>query len=491
MSYGAENSRPTVKAEWRSIKFDAVSRLIRTVANASTISLDVKAALIKMGAEIGYFIEILRRQDFATISDSEKQAFYKVSTDALGALDKYIATFNKSRQDASTFSDDQSFAVHKSFADLSALLDKHKYAFEKVLYDQVVGLEDHAYVFAKKAPENFTDILDRIDTKGVFKPRSDSWAVGDDDTVQLTKDRKDQAGLSDERFAFIEKVLTDSVNTTDDIDGAASIDDDQEVQFFKVIGELTATQDEFYRFVEFVREFSDESSFTDTTTLVNEKPVSEQLGLADQQLASLHKPFSDQTGLSDSVSHATEKPEDDAAEVSDKQYSFVEKVTSDETGLSDTLVGLFEKVRSDDAGVGDFYAPLFEKVLADSINVVDFLDQATIVVKRNFLEEQLLSDALAQTVSKVLAGQEASVNDYSTVLSNKALAELAFLSEMLYRVTNKSLSDSYGIGEMKAISAVKPTQDGFSLTDSGSLRSQSYCDFTYIAENYVGESRTF
>jgi hypothetical protein len=33
--------------------------------------------------------------------------------------------------------------------------------------------------------------------------------------------------------------------------------------------------------------------------------------------------------------------------------------------------------------------------------------------------------------------------------------------------------------------------DSVSLASSGSLTSQSYCDLSYFAEDYVGESRTF
>lgn len=451
-----------------------------------------RAALINMATEIGHFIELLRREDLANVSDSQKATFYKVSADALGALDKYVATYNKPRQDASTFSDDQSFLVHKAFSDLNRLLDTHKLTFSKSLQDQVAGLEDHTYVFAKKAPENFAALLDQIDTKGVFKVKSDASTLSDDESRQFTKDRQDGAGFSESKYHFIAKVLNDTVNTTDDIDGMASIDDDQEVQFFKVIGELTQTQDEFYRLMAFVRAFTDETGFSDTAYSSTHKPFDDMVtGVEDHTYVFSQKAPDNTTELADQHTIFAEKPKFDDYTVSDHSSNEVAKPREDAADFVDSATTLVSKPKADDATVSDQNVATVGKALSDAVAVVDFLDYIRIVVKRDFYDDPELRDLLASHFSKLVAPDEATTTDFQSVFATKSLAELAFWSEMLYRTTNKSLVDTYGVSESKAISAVKPTNDGFSSTDSGSLRSQSYCDFTYIAEDYVGESRTF
>lgn len=461
-------------------------------AVAESVSVAVKVATIGLVTELGRFVEVLFKQDDVGLTDTEKRAVYKVSADAYVALDKYISALSKAKTDASAVADKEYAAVAKVLKDLTGLLDHYKATIHKPFYDQVVGLEEHVYVFAKKAPENFVHPSDRIDTKAVAKLRQDAWAVSDDDVVEFYKNRTDAAGFSDERYRFIEKVLTDSVNTTDDIDGAASIDDDQEVQFFKVISELTATQDEFYRFMAFVRNFSDAAAVSDNTFNVYSKPFGELVtGVEDHAYVLSRKTPDSPTEFVDAAAYSASKPISDASIVSDDDTVQFTKDRQEAAWFSDNNVKDSVKAVADQSGANDSAALAVQKALSDTFNAADFLDYITIVVKRDFSEYTPFSDAVYNNTIKPLASSDYSVSDKATVTPTKALAELAFWSEILYRTTNKSLVDTYGVSESKAISAVKPTNDGFSLTDSGSLRSQSYCDFTYIAENYVGESRTF
>lgn len=57
--------------------------------------------------------------------------------------------------------------------------------------------------------------------------------------------------------------------------------------------------------------------------------------------------------------------------------------------------------------------------------------------------------------------------------------------------TSKNLSDNGGIIDAQVVQFTKVSSDSGVTADSGSLRSQGYCDFTYFAEDYVGASRTF
>lgn len=483
MSYNPDYIKVKVAAAWR---------VIQTTVAAESISLALKAATISLVTELGRFVEVLFKQDDVGLTDAEKRAVYKVSADAYVALDKYISALSKPKTDTSTVADKEYAAVAKVLRELTGLLDHYKATISKPFYDQVVGLEEHVYVFAKKAPENFVHPSDQIDTKAVAKLRQDAWAVSDDDVVAFYKNRTDAAGFSDERYSLIEKVLTDSVNTTDDIDGAASIDDDQEVQFFKVVGELTATRDEFYRFMAFVRDFSDTASVSDTAYSVYSKPFDELVtGVEDHTYVFAKKTPDNATEFGDAHALTAEKPCSDDFGVSDVDTVELGKDRADLFSVGDISTASTEKVLSESSVLTDTASRLMTKPVADALNVADFLDQVTIVVKRDFLEGVPASDTVNRYASKQLADATYGVGDFLAISPNKALAELAFLSEILYRNTNKILVDTSRVSESKAISAVKPTNDGFSLTDSGSLRSQGYCDFAYMAEDYVGSSRTF
>lgn len=470
----------------------AAWQAITAAVKADTISVAFKSATIGLIAELGQFVEVLFKTDDVGLTDAQKQAFYKVSTDAYVALDKYIATVTKGRIDGAALAEHEFAAVSKVLGDVSDLLDAYKATIHKPFYEQVTGLEDYVYVFAKKAPENFVTPTDRIDTKGTTKPRFDAYVVGDEDTVQFAKDRQDVSTFADYRYGYIQKVLTDTLNVTDDIDGAASIDDDQEVQFFKVMGELTATLDEFYRFMAFVRAFSDDVGFSDTSYNRLDKPFGDMVaGVEDHAYVLSRKTPDSPTEFVDAAAYNANKPITDSSTVSDDDTVQFTKDRQDPAIFLDVQALEVSKPQSDNSSVSDNTSTEFTKALSDEINVVDILDQATIVVKRVFIEETATLDQFAAIFTKQLDIDEYSVSDIATIAQTKKLSELAFMSEMLYRNTNKKLVDTTGVSESKAISASKPTNDGFSLTDSGSLRSQSYCDFTYIAENYVGESRTF
>lgn len=483
MSYNAQYLRAKVAAAWQ---------IIQATAAAESISVAFRVATIGLVTELGRFVEVLFKQENVGLTDDQKRNVYKVSSDTYAALDKYISTLSKPKTDGSTFGDKEYATVTKALKELTGVLDTCKATISKPFYDQVVGLEEHVYVFAKKAPENFVAPVDRIDTKAVGKLRLDAWAVSDDETIAFYKERSDAAGFADARYGFIAKVLTDIVNTTDDIDGATSIDDDQEVQFFKVVSELTATHDDFYRFMEFVRGFSDAAGFSDGAYHALAKPFSELVtGVEDHTYVFSQKTPDNAAELADAYALTTDKPIIDACAVADIETVAFDKERSDALSFGDTNLLLTSKSLSENEAVSDAVTNLVSKSLAEAFGVADFLDQVTIVVKRDFFDQMPVADAKSIYATKPLADNPFSVIDSAAVSGGKVLAELAFWSEILYRNTNKSLVDTSNVSELKAISAVKPTNDGFSLTDSGSLRSQSYCDFDYIAEDYVGVSRTF
>ena len=56
---------------------------------------------------------------------------------------------------------------------------------------------------------------------------------------------------------------------------------------------------------------------------------------------------------------------------------------------------------------------------------------------------------------------------------------------------NRSFSDTVTISDVFESGQNPAEGDDASISDSGSLHSQGYCDVTYFLEDYVGISRTF
>ena len=67
--------------------------------------------------------------------------------------------------------------------------------------------------------------------RDIGKTLQDVWTVSDAQTVSAGKDLTDTASTSESQTFNITKALADTANATDDFDGAASIEDDQVMQF--------------------------------------------------------------------------------------------------------------------------------------------------------------------------------------------------------------------------------------------------------------------
>jgi hypothetical protein len=149
---------------------------------------------------------------------------------------------------------------------------------------------------------------------------------------------------------------------------------------------------------------------------------------------------------------------------------------ADSFGLTDGKALNTSKPLADTATMGD-------TVITVLIFIRDFADTATptdaktLLISPAYSDTFTTSETVARSISKALSDSFA-LND----LSDAAGPEWSFSD---YTNNVVSTSDSSVVSNDKGLS------DSLSSSDSGTLRSQGYCDFTYFAEDYVGESRTF
>lgn len=145
--------------------------------------------------------------------------------------------------------------------------------------------------------------------------------------------------------------------------------------------------------------------------------------------------------------------------VGDDETLAVTKGLKDSIGLTETFVRTLVFVRDfdDSFSVSEDSTFVVDKALQDGFAFTEHT--AFDVVK-------LLTDGVAMSdTSSAVDGSQYSFSKYIT--------NIAFASDATIVETQKGLSET--------VSGV----------DSGYLRGQGYCDFTYFAEDYVGYSRTF
>tara|TARA_E500000081_G_scaffold134025_1_gene146122 strand:- start:164 stop:820 length:657 start_codon:yes stop_codon:yes gene_type:complete len=183
---------------------------LKTLDNTGGASLSADSLGFSLSQ--GQFMEFLYLLDSPQTTDAQVLAFFKTLTDSSTAAENATLAFTKALADTPATTDETLFAVAKALSD---------------------------------APRA-TDLMARSFSRpGVT----------------------DAATVSDTASNHLNSHAFDTVTATDDVDGAASIQDDQEVQFFKTRTDVASVTDVFVRFLTIIRALSDTASVTDTGLL--------------------------------------------------------------------------------------------------------------------------------------------------------------------------------------------------------------------------------
>jgi hypothetical protein len=202
---------------------------------------------------------------------------------------------------------------------------------------------------------------------------------------------------------------------------------------------------------------------------------------------SMAKPFADQYTVADFPDVVPNKRFADAVEVDDALSPF-------QIGK-----GLFENPKIEEGAyfAEDYTDPgytvtavevSFTKTRSDNLAAADALFALNMTLSSSDAVSMVDSIAFARIISFTDAADAASI----TVLSAaKSFADQYTVADFPDVVPHKRFSDDVDTADTVVIVANLGIVDEASIADSGSIRMQDYCDFTYFAEDYVGEARTF
>lgn len=160
------------------------------------------------------------------------------------------------------------------------------YFLSEIYIDGTVNVSDRAgaddaFVFAmtKQLVDAATTV--ELVSKLVGKTFADGYGLTDNDILLIGKNVTDPTSMTDVLNRAHTKILSNIVGVTDDIDGSASILDDQEMQFFKNTTNVAAITDSFNRVVAFNRTFTDPTTMTDDESWSLGKGITELPSLTD------------------------------------------------------------------------------------------------------------------------------------------------------------------------------------------------------------------
>ena len=485
---------------------------------ASAIAASVNATLITVSAAIGRFLIFLEKADQAGVADLPSLGLVKPLKDLMGALDAARVTFGKGATDGSRLSDASARAVIKGLSDTVRFSEATPKALSKVLKDTTAILDLYAALLTKPLSESprVTDSKALTSQKNV----NELMALVDAATRSFGKTMTEATGVVDLATRALSKNLTEALFVTDDIDGQASILDDQTVAFFKSRSDLFSVIDEIAVQVKFVRSFDEATTFSDGNFLDSIKGLSENPTLTDKftRLITYGRLF-DETPTVDSRAalgfsmvqddvymeghdyFAQDYVEDgDKYFVSDVCRPLMNKMPYETLHFSDQINSRsIGKGLSDTGQFSDLRSFSASKFFTDGFTATDDFDGAASTLDDEIMsfvkaraDQMSVSDAYAYVAQfRRSPADSSSFTDAANRQCGKAYSDAASVLEQRAMSLARATSDTFGATDAPSKAPNKVKTDQATFTDAGSLRSQGYCDFTFFAEDFVGASRTF
>ncbi len=323
------------------------------------------------------------------------------------------------------------------------------------------------------------------------------------DTSGLYSYKTDISVVTDASFRIVGKTLTDTFGSDDYIT-------DKTFDLGK--NDSVSLTESMTRTLEFIRRF---------TELVN---------LPENVSFLLQKQSADSFSFEDSSTRSFSKQRTDSFSVPDAAPVFaVNKARTDSFTLADTMARGYAKPLADAATPTDTKSFSFSRPVVDSFS---FTDSTSLIPTKGLVDSFTHADAANRDFAKART-DSFSLADASTQTTDKALADTFSQTDANTRAVDKVLADAFAFSELLTRSLTRTIQDGFAMNDTadladgityqtvkyvnnlafvsdakvltsslgktetvtlvsaGVLSSQSYCDMSYFATDYVGVSRTF
>jgi hypothetical protein len=208
--------------------------------------------------------------------------------------------------------------------------------------------------------------------------------------------------------------------------------------------------------------------------------------LSDTEL-SMAKPFTNQYAVADFPDVVPNKRRADGVEATDALAPFqIGKGLSENPKVEEGLY--FAEDYTDPGYTIVSFELSFTKPLSDGVAAADTI--FSLNMARATADTATIADVIA--FLRILGPSDTADALSTTELSTaKSFDDQFAVVDVLDVVRGKFYSDGAGMVDTVVIATNLGIVDAASIADSGSVRMQDYCDFTYFAEDYVGEARNF
>lgn len=218
-------------------------------------------------ATAGQFMTILHKFDETSAADVPVLNFFKTLTDVPGAAEDATLQFFKVLAENGVVTDDQIVSFFKVVPETVLTSDVPAKTLVKTPQDLSTASENfaksttHPHADSAGATESFIKLLT------INQALSDTSSSTDALASAFSTERNDAAAVTDSETTAMVKFLTNTAFATDDVDGSSTIEDDQEMQFFKNSTDGVGATDVFVRVLTIGAFLADTAAATDAGLL--------------------------------------------------------------------------------------------------------------------------------------------------------------------------------------------------------------------------------
>ena len=177
------------------------------------------------------------------------------------------------------------------------------------------------------------------------------------------------------------------------------------------------------------------------------------------------------------------------AEVTMPDVLAVEIITPTDSVAIETIKGF-----ADSFGISEQdLTKIVQKVFVEAVTPTDIVN-VLLIFQRTFTDTFAALDAVTLGVTKQFEDLVSNV-DLLSFSTNKGLNDVVGMldnmdTDIQYEII-KTISELIYTADAHIIQSILAKADVVTVSSSGSLFMQDYCDITYFLEDYVGSSRTF
>ena len=424
------------------MKLRAAWQRLKAAYESEQLALEVQVSLLKLTQEVGQFVLALFRDDKANLHDDLKRDLQKPFKDDATVIAHYLWQLDRIADDQAALDEHTVHVLGKQSHEAVVLVDQSNVTVQKLLSERGVVA---SWAF-----------------RLIAKPLTEASLLLDENAKQTGKDAKDSASAMDRlrddflkaivEGIFIEastqrallKRIADLATITDDVDGATSAEDDQEIAFLKQVQHRLAVSDSLIRSVGFTRAFSDEALLLASIQLALERSARELIGLSDQSQASLFKPAMETIEWLDHIAKVIVRKSHEQAIAFDQAAKDVARIDVDSLSVDELRVSRHTKPSGDAIDLSDATLIRPAKNANEAVAFVDALIRSIGFI-RLFDDRAQLLEASLKSVTK-LSSDSATTSDRIQRQSEKTTRDQALIADAsrrdLMRVVLESASIS-------------------------------------------------